>query len=573
MTLLLTPARIAAFDVPIVGADGQAGNDGSPMGAPAHAPRPGANSASVNEKLTGLQANETGAALNFAPTVVGGTAGRGGSGTYATAQNGGHDGWGGDATVSISNLGIGSRRLAFAEAIRVIVSATGGFAGGGGVTGLEGPAGSAGQYDQPYLYHHFATNGGNGGAGGNGGGALASIGTVTSVIVPNAVGNYALFAIWATGEDGTSGGDGGRGGDGASATTSGAGGAGGSGGRSIAEVTGVNAYWGTGNIPSAASYNVDATAGNGANGGVGGAASLRRAVLDPDAGQHETYGVGGNGGTGGNGGRAAAVLAQNTFRSASVASIALGVSATAGVGGQGGAGGYGGSASGSGGQGSVTAGVSGAAGAAGVNGQALVAMNANHVFLAAGSDLTLRIVASIGAGVGMLNTPGGPVLQFNGNVLEGGGGSILALGQVFGASATVDIDAGTLSIANSPSNTIGGFSMFQATAGGGDTIVDGAGSQDYQCERFNQDAAEIIDFRPGHGADSLEAYSVQNTAAHPFADIHLNGFGPSMGTFAQVAAAAQDAGDGTQIATPDGGSIFIHGLYAAALVAENFHFG
>ena len=217
---------------------------------------------------------------------------------------------------------------------------------------------------------------------------------------------------------------------------------------------------------------------------------------------------------------------------------------------------------------SVTPGVPGLAGQAGANGQAAIAINANHLQLGAGSYLDLGISASVGSVPQALNTPGGALFQCNGNVFQAGGDSILSLQGVYGGSAVIDIGAGTLTIAGSPINRIAGFDTLLGTGYGGDRFIDAPGSQNYGS------GGDTVVFRPGHGADTVSVAPFQPRHPLPaFGTIELDGFGPTFGQFSQVLAASVDTGANTRIATPDGGSILITGYHVADLTAADFHFG
>jgi hypothetical protein len=505
-------------------------------------------------------------------TAISGTAGYGGDGAYTGwyGGNGGLGGAGGNAVAMVSDASIDFRAVNVGNYVIndqaiFVAGAYGGFGGhGGGVNGVGALPGSSG----------------------DGGDATAALQALTIAT------DAALVVLGASATGGYAGGwnkmiQSGNGVDGV---------AGANGGAALAEVNGATvAGW------LRLEINVSASGGVGAPAGVPGypAGSTTYTVALPNNQFEEHYipGAATNGAAGGDGGDATARIKSLAVNGSEAAdTIILSLSANGGDAGSGSAGMSAQTAyrvqSGN----TTYVGHASPAGADGPDGQTgitLLEITDTKIRLGGGDDnLTLNLSAydldrdrldGLDMNWHALSSTGDFQLRFEGNVFDGGAGfDTLVLGVTgdrggfFGASATIDLKAGTISFGDGPTNGLTNFEGFMGTVQA-DRFIDGTGDHRYNLSAsfvwnnafYETNERDVVVFTPGHGQDIVGMHS---GATHDV--LQFNGFGAGFDSFAELLAATQDvqAGD-VIIATPDGGNVTLVGLHETDLAADMFIFG
>ncbi|MBW6401859.1 cadherin domain-containing protein [Roseomonas sp. HJA6] len=398
---------------------------------------------------------------------------------------GGAGGAGGDGTAIIAdqvlNLGAG------AEAVRLDAYGGGGWGGGGGLGGYGGASdlsGTSSGYAPVVvgerLQSYGSFSGSTGGEGGDNGAAGAGgdgFGTVERVEVATAGTLQAVISAGAAGGQGASGYLGypqnaAYGGFGTVGGAGGHGGAGGDGGDATALIADTTV---TASDGLRAQYSVYAQAGDGGfgtgGGGPGAGLNITYAYHIDGTASSETwvYGAAGAGGDGGDGGNATANFSGNSITGgADLDAVVVFLGAVAGSGGAAGLGvdEFGGSFT-SYANGDYTQTYTyapypaGADGTAGVDGTVTLAMTNNVMLLGGGDDrVSLQISAQYGPGgtLTAIAASGPASLTFSGNIFDGGDGyDVLDLTGIIDASVDVDLTAGTISLAGSPTNMLIGF--------------------------------------------------------------------------------------------------------------------
>ncbi len=454
-------------------------------------------------------------ALTAAPYAQGGSGGAGGHGaagpngtvfanriggfSYGNAGPGGKGGGGGGAnrvTVTLSDIQLGDTGALTGGITQLGASAYGGNAGAGGEGGTGGSAGadtatsasdgSGGVTITPTGHGGIAGKGGQGGRGGNGAAGTALVDHVLGTLSGGDSWNFQAVASGGTGGAGGRGGNGGSGGQGGSGGT---GGQGGTGGGATAELS---SFGLTVTSAGRMGISVSAFGGGGGHGGDGGGAGAAVRAIG-GLGTTTTYTNGGAGGVGGSGGNATATYANNTIIASASLDVTVNVMARGGIPDAGGAGGTGGSSSYFGGNTSI-AGSPGPHGTAGTGGAPALVVTGNSIDLAGGGTLHLDLTAALGTGLSAALSAASGNLTFSGNSFSGTGWKLDLTGIARGG-ATIDINAHTLQIADSPTNFLSGASAIDGTIYS-DHITDGAGDQSYGVLSF--DAAPDT-YPPGDG--------------------------------------------------------------------------
>ena len=569
----LTPGLLALLNSPRFGTSGGSGLPGTAAARSGGAGGRGQGftPAPAHLKSTPAYSSPGAPALTLAPYAQSGTGGNGGAGTtgragtseanaiggynYGNAGTGGRGGNGGGSnrvTITLSDVQLGDTDALTSDIAPLGASAAGGnggIGGNGGTGGYAGfdsaiavPDGSGGSTITPTGHGGTAGNGGQGGRGGNGANSIAQVDHVQGTLAGGS-----SWSFQATASGGT-GGTGGRAGAGGSGSPGGSGGTGGDGGNGGLASAGLSDFGLTVTSAGSMGMSVSAFGGSAGHGGDGGSAGASVQAISGQ-GTTTTYTNGGRGGAGGTGGDATATYAGNVVTASASLDLTISLIARAGSQNGGGAGGSGGSSSYFGGNTSI-AGTPGSPGLPGTTGTPMVVLSNNSIDLAGGGTLHLSLTAANGTGLsGPLSAASG-TLTFSSNHFDGSDWK-LDLTAVARGAATIDINAHTLQLADSPTNFLSGVSAIDGTIYS-DRIADGAGNQSYGVYNSFDAAPDTITFAAGHGHDAIKGAGFSGVL------VNLQGFA-GLASYTDVQAASSTGFDSlgsyTEVATPDGGSI------------------
>jgi hypothetical protein len=365
---------------------------------------------------------------------------------------------------------------------------------------------------------------------------------------------------------GGNGGNGGRGGDGANGSegTQGQdGGDGGNGGDGRAEVRGLTL---SGAGETRVIIELSARGGDGGTGGRGGEAGngTTTAITTTDDVTSGTtdiaYAATGSGGQGGHGGDGVARLIDSSITGSGQPDfVTIRLSAFGSNGGSGAIGGAEVPTSMTDLEGiviNVAGTAAGDTGMAGSAGDARAIIRNVSIDLGDGSDvLTLALQAS---------GPGSNGVTVTGSTFAGGLGNdtlILGDGSPTRPAAVVDVDAGTLRLGRGGANVLTGF---ESITGGGadDRFIDGTGNQTYA----GGGGADLFVFLPGRtGDDRINGFGSDDI-------VRLQGFGPTLNSFAEVLAATSDTAQGALLRMAPDKTVLIAGVVKASLASDDFLF-
>jgi hypothetical protein len=534
---------ITTIDTPLVGTNGTsstgAGSDGTNGESETQNAAPFSN-----QDFTSLLPLLTGA---LEPDVIGGAGGggsqgaRGDNGTSTTVSDpnddmtttwtqgtpGGPGGDGGDATLQMQDDTVGSASAAATGVFTLYAGTRGGIGGNGDVGGQGGNGGdnahSMGSNPSTGAPTNDITTGAAGGAGGDGGGGGAG-GTANTTIsgLDSYCADGTTISIDSVGAEGGQGAMGMGGAIGGETSAGGLGGDGGAGGAGTGTLS--NAILADNFEVSVSIYGIGGAGGDGGLGGGGGESETFTSLAEPSATLSTANGSAG--GDGGSGGAASAELTGSSLTAPLVLVYLYALEGSGGAGGTGGSGGAGVSTPTT----TFENGTQGATGSTGTVGAGVLTFTGNTITVGTPipgapnfshlNELSLTLeVAPLTAGnaapVALNGGPGGN-LVFSGNDLVGTGNSTLDLSIAGTGSVTIDTVHDTLSIDNSPANSMVGFDSF--TLDNNDVFVAGAGNY---VVAYASDPDTLV-YAPTSGNVTLEGVTSANLL------LDFQGFGASL---------------------------------------------